>query len=98
MTPYNPNVPYRLYTDACHYGVHYAVGGILLQESYDGVEKVVQYISHILSPTQRNFPVIEKEAYSVLYALTKLLPYVCGAKVAVFTDHNPVLSLYEIFG
>ena len=90
MAPPNPNKPYRLYTDACHY----AVGAILVQESDDGVEKVVQYISHILSPTQRNYPVIEKEAYAVIYALTKLRPYLYGAKVAVFTDHKPLRCLF----
>ena len=56
MAAPHPHKPYRLYTDACHY----VVGGILVQELDDGVEKVVPYISHILSPTQRNYPVIEK--------------------------------------
>lgn len=34
--------PYRLFTDACDY----AVGGILVQEDDDGLERVIQYVSH----------------------------------------------------
>ena len=90
MAAPNPHKPYRLYTDACHY----AVGGILVQESDEGVEKVVQYISHILSPTQRNYPVIEKEAYAVIYSILKLRPYLYGSKFTVFTDHKPLRCLF----
>ena len=41
--------PYRLYTDACDY----AIGGILCQMDTNGVERVIQYISHQLNPVQR---------------------------------------------
>jgi transposase InsO family protein len=87
-----PNLqkPYRLYTDACDY----AVGGILVQVDDTGLERVVQYISHQLSPTQRRWATIEKEAYAVVYALTKLRTYLFGSDFVVYTDHKPLKSLF----
>ena len=60
--------PYKLYTDACDY----AIGGILCQVDDQGVERVIQYISHQLNPVQRRWATIEMEAYAVVYALQKL--------------------------
>ena len=84
------NRPYRLYTDACDY----AIGGILVQESDDGVEKVIQYVSHTLSNTQRKWATIEKEAYAVVFCIEKLRAYLFGSQFHVYTDHKPLLSLF----
>ena len=82
--------PYKLYTDACNY----AVGGILVQVDDSGVERVVQYVSHQLSETQRRWATIEQEAYAVVYCLVKLRPYLYGAEFTVYTDHKPLRSLF----
>ena len=49
--------PYRFYTDACDYDI----GGILCQMDANGVERVIQYISHQLNPVQRRWATIAKE-------------------------------------
>ena len=59
------DLPYTLHTDACGY----AVGAILCQRHEDGIEHVVQYVSHQLSGSQLNWAVCEKEAYAVVYAV-----------------------------
>ena len=64
----DPHLPYKLYTDASDT----CVGGILVQEHKDGVEHVIQYVSHQLTSTQRRWATIEKEAYAVVYCITKL--------------------------
>jgi len=84
------NRGYKLFTDASDY----AVGGILVQDSSDGSEKVIQYISHTLSKTQRKWATIEKEAYALVYCLEKLRPYLFGASVNAYVDHKPLLSLF----
>ena len=75
--------PYKLYTDACGY----AVGGILVQDDKNGVERVIQYVSHSLSTTQRKWSVSELEGYAIVYCINKLRPYLYGASFTVFTDH-----------
>ena len=84
------NRPYRLYTDACDY----AIGRILVQESDDMVEKVIQYVSHTLSNTQRKWATIEKEAYAVVFCIEKLRVYKFGSQFHVYTDHKPLLSVF----
>ena len=59
-----------------------------------GTERVIQYISHSLSSTQRRWETIEQEAYVVVYAITKLRPYLYGSKFTVYTDHKPLTSLF----
>ena len=85
------DLPYKLYTDASDT----CVGAILCQTHEDGVEYVVQYVSHQLSTTQRRWATIEKEAYAVVYALQKLRPYLYGAEFTVYTDHKPLLCLFS---
>ena len=85
-----PNKPYKLYTDACDY----AIGGILVQEDAQGTERVVHYLSHQLSATQRKWAAIEKEAYAVVYSVKKLHPYLFGANTTVYTDHKPLRCLF----
>ena len=90
MTRPRPDQPYKLYTDACDY----AVGAILVQTDEQGVERVIQYLSHQLHGAQRRWAAIEKEAYAVVYALEKLRPYLYGASFTVYTDHKPLTSLF----
>ena len=82
--------PYRLHTDSSDY----ALGAILCQVDDQGVERVVQYLSHQLNPIQRKWATVEKEAYAVVYALQKLRPYLLGAEFTVYTDHKPLKSLF----
>ena len=82
----NPHKHYRWYKEASDY----PIGGILVQQSDDGVEKVVQYISHIMSPTQRKWPIIEKVAFAVVDCVTKLRRYIYGVSFPCLTDHKPL--------
>lgn len=82
--------PYILHTDASDR----AVGAILTQEQ-DGRERVIAYLSHQLSSTQRRWAAIEREAYAVIYALDHLKCYLWGADFEIFTDHKPLTSLFR---
>ena len=66
----------------------------MVQDSDDGVEKMIQYVSHTLSTTQWKWATIEKEAYAVVYCIDKLKPYLYGAQFNEYTDRKPFLSLF----
>ena len=83
--------PFKLYTDACDY----CIGAVLVQDDEEGIEKVVQYVSHKLGGAQLKWATIEKEGYAVIYALQKLRHYLYGAKFRIFTDHRPLLSMFS---
>ena len=55
--------PYILYTDASNY----AIGAVLTQEN-NSEEHVIQYLSKQLSGSQLNWPIIEIECYSIVFA------------------------------
>ena len=84
------DLPYKLYTYACNY----AIVAILYQVHEDGVECVVQYVSHKLSGAQLNWATIENEVHAVGYAIGKLRPYLYGAEFKIYTDHKPLASLF----
>ncbi|KAK2158377.1 hypothetical protein LSH36_171g00003 [Paralvinella palmiformis] len=42
----------------------------------------------------RKWATIEKEAYAVIYAITKLRTYLYGAEFTIYTDHKPLTSLF----
>ena len=89
LTHVNMMLPFNLYTDASGY----AVGAVLMQVLPEG-EKVIQYLSRQLSPTQVRWSTIEKEAYAIIFAINKLRPYLWGSPITVFTDHKPLSSLF----
>ena len=90
MTAPRTDRPYKLYTDACDY----AVGAILVQVDDSGTERVIQYVSHSFSSVKRRWATLEKEAYAVVYAISKLRPYLYGADFTVYTAHKPLNSLF----
>ena len=66
-------------------------GGVLLQESPDGILHPVSYTSAKFKPHQRAYSTIEKEALSLILALQKYECYLLGAsEVLIYTDHNPL--------
>jgi transposase InsO family protein len=85
----DPKLPYKLFTDASSV----AIGAILTQEQ-DGVDRPIHYVSKTLSEGQKKWSAIEREAWAVIYALTKLRPYLQGADYKVYTDHKPLRSLF----
>ena len=87
----NPTKPYLLYCDASEY----SIGSVLCQLDSNNVERVVQYLSHQLTDTQRRWSTIEKEAFGIVYSVNKLRCYLYGAKFTVFTDHKPLVSFFN---
>lgn len=81
--------PYCVYCDASQS----CIGGVLVQEDEEGVERVIHYLSHQLNQVEQRWATIEKEAYAIVYALQKLRPYLYGAKFSIHTDHKPLKSL-----
>ena len=89
LTYPDPKQPYKLYTDASQY----ALGAVLTQDTDSG-EKAIQYVSHKLNPGQQKWPTIEREAYAIVYAVTRLRHYLYGAEFTIYTDHKPLKTLF----
>lgn len=86
----DPTQPYVLYTDASDS----SIGSCLTQKTKDGEEMPLYYLSHKLSPTQRRWSVIEKEAFAIVYSLQKLDHYLHNSAFVIRTDHRPLSYIF----
>ncbi len=83
------SMPFNLYVDSSDY----ATGALLTQPTPDGMEQPVAMASSKLTNTQRNWAVIEKEAYAAIWALNRFKHWIFAAKVILYSDHNPLTYL-----
>ncbi|KAJ1134269.1 hypothetical protein NDU88_000722 [Pleurodeles waltl] len=81
-------------TDASELGV----GAVLSQLNSEGQDQPVAFISRRLTPREKRWSAIEREAFAVVWALKKLRPYLFGTHFIVQTDHKPLLWLKQMKG
>lgn len=87
--------PFKLEIDASTVGA----GGVLLQEDGDGVDRPVSFFSRKFSECQSRYSTIEQETLALLLALQFFEVYVGSSAlpVVVFTDHNPLVFLKQMY-
>ena len=73
----------------------HTVSGALTEIADDGIERPIAFLSQKLNKTQRNWAVVEKEAFAALSAIRKYYKWVFGAKIIEISDHNPLTYLTE---
>ena len=83
--------PFILSTDASNY----AIGGVLSQ-NFDGDEHPICFVSRVLTRSERNYTVTEKECLAVIWCIDKLRPYLQGYEFTVITDHSSLRWLNSL--
>jgi len=73
----------------------HTVAAVLTQITEERTEQPVAFASNKLNQTQRNWSVVEKEAYAAIWALKKFGHWTFGKRVTVYTDHSPITFLTE---
>ena len=81
--------PFEFYVDASST----AAAGYLVQKDDDNNERPIAFFSSKFTSAQRNYAVIEREAFAVLLALRKYKEWIFGNKIIVHSDHNPLTYL-----
>lgn len=77
-----------LQTDSSDFGM----GAVLYQE-VEGREKIIAIISRVLKGPEIRYTTTEKEAGAIVWAITKLRPYLMGRHFIVRTDHKALTFL-----
>ena len=84
----DPERPFIVKTDASQQGI----GAILLQEHDDG-RRVIEFASHRFTDTEKRYPVIEQEAYAIIFAVNRWRHFLLGGHFTLETDHRPLVWL-----
>ena len=91
LAHFDPNRETVLSADASSYGL----GAVLLQKQTTGELQPVAYISRAMTPTERRYAQIEKEALAFTWACERLSDYLVGLQFHTQTDHKPLVPLFS---
>ena len=91
LTFYDPKLPLKVDTDAAAGGI----GAVMSHIFPNGEERPIEFISRTLSPAERNYAQIDKEALAIVWALKRLHIYLYMRRFTLVTDHR---ALVRIFG
>ncbi|GFO48513.1 Pol polyprotein, partial [Plakobranchus ocellatus] len=69
------------------------LGAVFLQIQPDGSRRPVSYISRSLTPAEKNYAAIEKEALAATWASERFSEYTLGSTYTIETDHRPLVPL-----
>uniref|UniRef100_A0A8C5M2W2 ribonuclease H n=1 Tax=Leptobrachium leishanense TaxID=445787 RepID=A0A8C5M2W2_9ANUR len=90
LVHFNETLPVTLACDASPY----SIGAVLSHRMPDGREAPVTYYSRTLSPAERNYAQIDKEALAIVAGIKKFHDFLYGRTSTIFTDHKPLLGLF----
>ncbi len=81
-----PNSPIKVTADASAYGIGAVLSHIL-------EEHPVAFVSRTLSPSEKNYSQIDKEALALIFAVKKFHQYLYGRHFTLVTDHKLLLAI-----
>ena len=72
-----------------------AIGAVLSQGTIPH-DKPVAYASRTLNDTETKYSTVEKELLAIVWACKHFRPYLYGRKFTIYTDHRPLIWLFNL--
>ena len=88
---YNPNADTLGSADASSFGL----GAVLTQKQDNDEWLPITYVSRALTPTERRYAQIEKEALAITYACERFQEYIIGKSFHINTDHKRLVPIFS---
>ena len=86
------NKPFKLSTDASST----AIGGVLSQtDEVTGLDRPITFFSRRLSNTERNYAIMDKEAFALIYGLRYNRTFIHGREITLVSDSEPLCYLLK---
>ena len=60
-----------------------------------GGERVISYVSRLLSSAELNYSISENECLTLVWAVGKFKAYIWGCRIRVLTDHHALCWLLK---
>ena len=90
LVHYDPRLPIVVSADSSSYGLGCAISHVI-----NGIERPISFASRTLTPAERNYSQLEREALALIYALKQFHFYIYGYEFTLKTDHKPLLGIFS---
>ena len=91
LTQYDPDLPIPLATNASPYGL----GAVRSHVMREGEKRPIVYASKSLTPAEKNYAQINKEALAIVWAVKRFLLYIFGREFTLNKDHKLLTSIFH---
>lgn len=90
LAHYDPHLEIGISCDASDVGI----GAVLFHRYPDGSERPIANASKTLTPTQRRYSQIQREALAVIFGLKKFHHFLYARHFILITDHKPLVAIF----
>lgn len=89
LVHFTPGMPLVLATDAGPLGL----GAVLAHRLSDGQEHPIAFASRTLTPVERRYSQIDREALAIVFGVAKFSSFLWGRHFALVTDNKPLTAI-----